>query len=163
MVGRFVGRGRGTSSKPSFVEKAEELFSAARAEFKHFEHFYFHNCPYEKLWKSNRRRHDDTLDTADVLRTYPPDYACVFVGDAAMSPYEILMPGGSVEHWNEEPGQVWMERLTSHFRKCVWLNPVPEGQWGYTHSTGLMRKLMAERMFPLSIDGIERAMRELAR
>lgn len=145
------------------VEKAEELFSAARGEFKHLEHFYFHNCPYERLWKSNRRRHDDTLATADVLRTYPADYACVFVGDAAMSPYEILMPGGSVEHWNEEPGQIWIERLSGHFRKCVWLNPVPEGQWGYTHSTGLMRKLIGERMFPLSIGGIERAMRELAR
>ena len=112
------------------VEKAEELFSAARSEFKHFEHFYFHNCLYERLWKENRRRHTETIPTLDVIRTYPGDYRVVFVGDASMSPYEIAVEGGSVEHWNEEPGRVWLERLMGHFPKAVWLNPVPESQWG---------------------------------
>ena len=107
------------------VEMAEELFSAARLEFKHFEHFYFHNCLYERVWKENRRRFDRVTPTLDIIRTYPSDYRVVFVGDASMSPYEIAMPGGSVEHWNEESGQVWMERLLGHFHKAVWLNPVP--------------------------------------
>jgi uncharacterized protein len=145
------------------VEKAEELFSAARSEFKHFEHFYFHNCLYERVWKENRRRNSETTPTLDVIRTYPADYRVVFVGDAAMSPYEILMPGGSVEHWNEEAGQVWLERLLGHFHKAVWLNPVPQKHWGYTHSTTLMRRLFGERMFPLTIEGIDQAMRELVR
>ncbi len=145
------------------VEKAEELFSAARSEFKHFEHFYFHNCPYERVWKENRRRHDETIPTLDVIRTYPGDYRVVFVGDASMSPYEIVMAGGSVEHWNEEPGRVWLERLTGHFPKTVWLNPLPESQWGTTPSIGLLRSLLGGRMFPLTIDGIDRAMRELVR
>src|SRR3954467_10646575 len=145
------------------VEKAEELFSAARLEFKRFEHFYFHNCLYERVWKENRRRHTETTPTLDVIRTYPSDYRLVFVGDAAMSPYEILMPGGSVEHWNEEPGQVWVERLTGHFHRAVWLNPVPQKHWGYTHSIPLMRRLFGERMFPLTLEGIDQAMRELVR
>ncbi len=145
------------------VEKAEELFSAARLEFKHLEHFYFHNCPYERVWKENRRRHDEVTSTLDVIRTYPSDYRVVFVGDASMSPYEILMPGGSVEHWNEEPGQAWMERLLGHFPKAVWLNPLPEKHWGYTHSIGLVRGLVGGRMFPLTLEGIDRAMRELVR
>jgi uncharacterized protein len=145
------------------VEKAEELFSAARLEFKHFEHFYFHNCLYERVWRENRRRHTETTPTLDVIRTYPSDYRLVFVGDAAMSPYEILMPGGSVEHWNEEPGQVWVERLTGHFHRAVWLNPVPQKHWGYTHSITLMRRLFGERMFPLTLEGIDQAMRELVR
>ncbi|HYF56856.1 MAG TPA: VWA domain-containing protein [Salinarimonas sp.] len=145
------------------VEKAEELFSAARLEFKHLEHFYFHNCPYERVWKGNRRRHDEVTSTLDVIRTYPSDYRVVFVGDASMSPYEILMPGGSVEHWNEEPGQAWMERLLGHFPKAVWLNPLPEKHWGYTHSIGLVRGLVGGRMFPLTLEGIDRAMRELVR
>ena len=145
------------------VEKAEELFSAARLEFKRFEHFYFHNCLYERVWKENRRRHAEITPTLDVIRTYPSDYRVVFVGDASMSPYEILMPGGSVEHWNEEPGQVWLERLLGHFHKAVWLNPVPQKHWGYTHSIALMRRLFGERMFPLTLEGIDQAMRELAR
>ena len=145
------------------VEKAEELFSAARSEFKHFEHFYFHNCPYEKLWKENRRRHTDTTPTLDVIRTYPSDYRVVFVGDASMSPYEIAMPGGSVEHWNEESGQAWIERLTGHFPKSVWLNPVPRTQWSYTQSVGMMGRLFGGRMFPLTLEGIDGAMRALVR
>ena len=145
------------------VERAEELFSAARAEFKHFAHFYFHNCPYERLWTENRRRFDETTPTLDVLRTYGSDYRAVFVGDASMSPYEIQMPGGSVEHWNEEAGEVWLRRLIAQFPKAVWLNPVPTEHWGYTHSIGLVRRLFGERMFPLTPEGIDGAMRELVR
>ena len=145
------------------VETAEELFSAARLEFKHFEHFYFHNCLYERVWKENRRRFDAVTPTLDVIRTYPSDYRVVLVGDASMSPYEIAVPGGSVEHWNEESGQAWMERLLAHFPKAVWLNPVPPDHWGYTHSIGLIRALMRGRMFPLTLEGIDQAMRELVR
>lgn len=145
------------------VELAEELFSAARAEFKHFEHFYFHNCPYERVWKENRRRHDQIIPTLEVLRTYPSDYRLVFVGDASMSPYEIAMPGGSVEHWNEEAGQVWMERLTGKFPKSVWLNPVEQQLWSYTQSIRQIGGLMGGRMFPLTLDGLEGAMRALSR
>src|SRR5215211_2548035 len=123
------------------IEAAEELFSAARLEFKHFAHFYFHNCPYERLWTENRRRFEETTPTLDVLRTYPSDYRAVFVGDASMSPYEIMMPGGSVEHWNEEPGQVWLERLIGQFPHAVWLNPVPRSRWDYTQSIGLVRRI----------------------
>ncbi|MDP8920296.1 MAG: VWA domain-containing protein [Pseudomonadota bacterium] len=145
------------------IETAEELFSAARLEFKHFEHFYFHNCVYENLWKENRRRFDETIPTLDVIRTYPSDYRVVFVGDASMSPYEITHPGGSVEHWNEEPGQAWIRRILDHFPKSVWLNPVPKPHWGYTHSIALMRQLFEERMYPLNLEGIDHAMRELVR
>jgi uncharacterized protein len=145
------------------IEQAEELFSAARAEFKHFEHFYFHNCPYERVWRENRRRHEQTIPTWDLLRTYPADYRAVFVGDAAMSPYEIVQPGGSVEHWNEEAGEVWMHRLVERFPKSVWLNPVPQQRWSYTHSIGLIGKLMGGRMYPLTLDGLERAIRALTR
>jgi uncharacterized protein with von Willebrand factor type A (vWA) domain len=145
------------------IAQAEELFSAARAEFKHFEHFYFHNCPYERLWRENRRRHDETIPTWDVLRTYPADYRLIFVGDAAMSPYEIIQPGGSVEHWNEEAGEVWLRRLVERFPKSAWLNPVAEAHWGFTHSTRMVRQILGERMFPLTLDGIERAIRALTR
>ncbi len=145
------------------IEKAEELFSAARAEFKHFEHFYFHNCPYERVWRDNRRRHDQTIPTWDILRTYPADYRCVFVGDASMSPYEIVQPGGSVEHWNDEAGAVWMRRLVERFPKSAWLNPVDFGHWSYTHSIGVIGKLMSGRMFPLTLDGLERAIKALSR
>ncbi|HEV7873886.1 MAG TPA: VWA domain-containing protein [Enterovirga sp.] len=145
------------------IEKAEELFSAARSEFKHFEHFYFHNCPYERLWKENRRRQAETTDTLDVIRTFPADYRVVFVGDASMSPYEIVMPGGSVEHWNEEAGRVWLERITGHFHKAVWLNPVPRNHWGYTQSIGMVGQILAGRMFPLTLEGLDGAMRELVR
>jgi hypothetical protein len=145
------------------VALAEQLFSAARSEFKHFEHWYFHNCLYEKVWKSNRRRSDDTVETHEVLRRFQPDYRVIFVGDASMSPYEIAAPGGSVEHWNEESGETWISRLTRRFPHAVWLNPVAENHWGYTHSIGMVRRLMDERMFPLTLEGLDRAMRELAR
>ena len=145
------------------VETAEELFTAARLEFKHFEHFYFHNCLYERVWKENRRRFDEVTPTLDIIRTYPADYRVVFVGDASMSPYEIVTPGGSVEHWNEEPGQVWLERLLTHFHRAVWLNPVPQNNWGYTRSIDLIRQIFGNRMYPLTIEGIDQAMRELVR
>jgi uncharacterized protein with von Willebrand factor type A (vWA) domain len=145
------------------IATAEELFSAARLEFKHFAHFYFHNCLYERVWKENRRRFDEVTPTLDVVNTYPSDYRVVFVGDASMSPYEITMPGGSVEHWNDAPGQVWLERLLAHFPKAIWLNPVPQSHWGYTHSIGLIRNLFSNRMYPLNPDGIDQGMRELVR
>jgi hypothetical protein len=145
------------------VEQAEQLFSAARAEFKHFEHFYFHNCVYERVWRENRRRFDQTIPTLDILRTYGADYRVVFVGDASMSPYEIVQPGGSVEHANPEAGQVWMARITSHFQKCVWLNPVPQNHWNYTQSILMLGRLMAGRMFPMTLEGLDRAIRELGR
>ena len=145
------------------VELAEELFSAARAEFKHVEHFYFHNCPYERVWKNNRRRHDETLPLLDVLRTYPADYRVVIVGDASMSPYEIAAPGGSVEHWNEESGEVWLGRLLERFPKAVWLNPIPAEHWAYTQSIAMVRRIVGGRMYPLTLEGIDAAMRELVR
>src|SRR3981081_4277141 len=145
------------------IKATEELFSAARTEFKHMEHLYFHNCLYEKVWKENRRRWDGTTQTWDVLHTYPHDYKVVFVGDASMSPYEIMAPGGSVEHYNEETGAVWMERVARTYPACVWLNPLPEKEWGYTASIGLMRQLMRGRMYPLTLDGLVREMRELGR
>jgi uncharacterized protein len=145
------------------VKQAEELFSAAKSEFKHLEWFYFHNCPYERLWKENRRRLDAVIPTMDVIRTYAADYRIVFVGDGAMAPYEISHAGGSVEHWNEEPGSTWMQRLTDHFQKAVWLNPVQEQHWGFTHSTTMLRGLMEGRMYPLTLEGLENAMRALAR
>jgi uncharacterized protein with von Willebrand factor type A (vWA) domain len=146
-----------------YIKATEELFSAARAEFKHMEHFYFHNCLYERVWKENRRRFQETTPTWDVLHTYPHDYKAIFVGDASMSPYEIEVAGGSVEHYNEEAGAVWMERITRTYPACVWLNPVPETQWEHTHSIRLMRQLMGGRMYPLTLDGLDRAMRELVR
>jgi uncharacterized protein len=145
------------------IKTTEELFSAARSEFKHMEHFYFHNCLYERVWKENRRRWNDVTPTWDLLHTYPHDYKVVFVGDAAMGPYEINSPGGSVEHMNEEAGAVWMERVTRTYPACVWLNPVPEDQWDYTASIRMMRQLMGNRMYPLTLDGLDRAMRELIR
>jgi uncharacterized protein len=150
-------------SMDDHVRECAELFSAARAEFKHMEHFYFHNCPYERLWRDNRRRQGSTVSTWDVLRTYGPDYKLILVGDAAMSPYEIAQPGGSVEHWNEEAGSVWMGRLLGHFRRSAWLNPMPEAAWGRYHSIGMVRQLMERRMFPLTLAGVETMTRELAR
>lgn len=145
------------------VKTLEELFSAARAEFKHLEYFYFHNCLYERVWKDNRRRHTDTTPTWEVLHTYPHDYKVIFVGDASMSPYEIVYPGGSVEHWNEEAGAVWMERVTRIYEHAVWLNPVKQAWWGNTQSVGMMQQIMGDRMYPLTLDGLDRAMRELSR
>ena len=145
------------------VKATEELFSATRSEFKHMEHFYFHNCLYEKVWKENRRRFDDTTPTWDVLHTYPHDYKVIFVGDASMSPYEIMAPGGSVEHFNEETGAAWMERVARTYPACVWLNPVAEKDWDYTQSIRMMRQLMGGRMYPLTLEGLDKAMRELVR
>ncbi len=150
-------------SMDDHVRECAELFSAARAEFKHMEHFYFHNCPYERLWRDNRRRQNSTVSTWDVLRTYGPDYKLILVGDAAMSPYEIAQAGGGVEHWNEEPGSAWMGRLLGHFRRSAWLNPMPEEVWGRYHSVGMVRQLMERRMFPLTLAGVEAMTRELAR
>lgn len=145
------------------VQQVEELFSAAKSEFKHMDYFYFHNCPYERLWKNNKRRHDETTPTWDVIRTYPKDYRAIFVGDASMSPYEIAAPGGSVEHWNEEPGELWLRRITDQFDHTVWLNPVPRQHWDYTRSIAMVRSLLGDRMYPLTLEGLDQAMRELTR
>jgi uncharacterized protein with von Willebrand factor type A (vWA) domain len=145
------------------IKATAELFSAARAEFKHMEHFYFHNCLYEKVWRENRRRFDHATPTFDLLHTYGHDYKVIFVGDASMSPYEIMAPGGSVEHYNEDTGAVWMERVARTYPACIWLNPVPEREWGYTASISLMRQLVSCRMYPLTLDGLDRAIRELVR
>ncbi|MGH8139591.1 MAG: vWA domain-containing protein [Steroidobacteraceae bacterium] len=141
----------------------EELFSAARSEFKHLEHFYFHNFPYESLWKDNRRRFAATTPTAQVLRTYGRDYRVIFVGDATMSPYEITQPGGSIEHWNKEAGSVWMQRLTATYPRVVWLNPQSLDRWEYTPSVRITRELVSERMFPVTIQGLDAAIKQLRR
>ncbi len=141
----------------------EELFSAASGEFKHLEYFYFHNCPYESVWRDNSRRHAQRTPTWEVLHTYPADYKLIIVGDASMSPYEITYPGGSVEHWNEEAGGIWLQRMLDVYSSAIWLNPEPREHWEYTHSIQMVRELMAERMFPLTIKGLEEGMRLLAR
>jgi uncharacterized protein len=145
------------------IKLMEELFSAATAEFKNLEFFYFHNCPYEALWKDNRRRFSERTPTWDVLHKFGHDYKLVFVGDASMSPYEITHPGGSVEHYNEEAGAVWLQRLTNTYPAAIWLNPVPEKYWGYTSSIQAIRHLMQERMYPLTLEGLDEAMRTLSR
>ncbi|MCQ2002421.1 vWA domain-containing protein [Rhizobium sp. NRK18] len=149
-------------SMDDHVRAVEELFSAAKAEFRQMEYFYFHNCIYEDVWKDNNRRYGERTATMDLLHTYGPDYKVVFVGDASMAPYEITHPGGSVEHWNAEAGAVWLRRITDHFRKSVWLNPVKESYWHYTRSIGLLSGLMDGRMFPLTLGGLEKATRELS-
>jgi uncharacterized protein len=146
------------------VKVVEELFSAARTEFKHLEHFYFHNCLYDVVWRDNRRRWDAQTATWDVLHTYGSDWKCVFVGDASMSPYEIAMPGGANEHWNAEAGHVWLERARTQWPDCLWINPVPEAHWGWTQSIGMIRDILgAERMVPMTLQGIERGMKVLGR
>jgi len=145
------------------IERTEELFSAAKAEFKHMDFFYFHNCVYDHLWRHNRRRHAERFPTWDVLRTYPPDTRLIFVGDATMSPYEILAPGGSVEYANDEAGAEWLARFCHAFPKFAWLNPEPEHLWQYRQSIAIVRQIMGNRMFPVTIDGLERAMRLLSR
>jgi uncharacterized protein len=145
------------------VKLVEELFSAATFEFKNLEFYYFHNCPYEGVWKDNRRRFTERTPTWDVLHKYGHDYKLVLVGDASMSPYEITHAGGSVEHYNEEAGETWLQRLTNTYPGAVWLNPVDEQYWGYTHSTQIVRQLMRNRMYPLTLDGLEEAMRTLSR
>ncbi|SHE57880.1 hypothetical protein SAMN05444279_104151 [Ruegeria intermedia] len=145
------------------IKVVEELFSAARAEFKHLEYFYFHNCLYEGVWRDNRRRWDAQTPTHEVLRTYGPDYKCIFVGDASMSPYEIAYPGGANEHWNAEAGQVWLQRAREQWTSNLWINPVPEKYWEYTHSIGMIREIFEDRMVPMTLAGLERGMRELTR
>ncbi len=145
------------------IRLCEELFSAARSEFKTMEYYYFHNCLYESVWRDNHRRHSERIPTYEVLHTYPSDYKVIFIGDASMSPYEITYPGGSVEHWNEEPGALWLERLLQVYPATIWLNPVAEKHWDYTHSIGMIRQLFSDRMYPLTLDGLDRAMRELVR
>ena len=149
-------------SMDDHVRVCEELFSAARGEFKHLEYFYFHNCVYEGVWKDNARRHSDRTPLMDVLHKYSADYKLILVGDATMSPYEIHYPGGSVEHWNEEAGSTWMQRLLATYPKAIWLNPEPRQRWEYTPSIRMMSELMEERMFPLTVRGLEDAMRELS-
>jgi uncharacterized protein with von Willebrand factor type A (vWA) domain len=148
-------------SMDDHVKICEELFSAARTEFKHLEYFYFHNFIYESLWKDNRRRHAERIPTVDITHKYGPDYKLVFVGDATMSPYEIIYAGGSVEHWNEEPGAVWIKRLLKAYPKAIWLNPEPQQRWDYTPSVKLTRELLDERMFPLTLRGIDEGIRAL--
>jgi uncharacterized protein with von Willebrand factor type A (vWA) domain len=151
-------------SMDSHIKLCEELFSAARTEFKSLEFFYFHNCLYESVWKDNRRRHDEKTMTWDVLHKYPSDYRIVFVGDATMSPYEITYPGGSVEHWNEEAGAVWLQRVAQVYERLVWLNPTPKAHWGHTPSIQVVQEIIGpNRMFPLTIEGLDGAMRELSR
>jgi uncharacterized protein len=150
-------------SMDSHIKLCEELFSAARTEFKSLEFFYFHNCLYESVWKDNRRRHDEKTLTWDVLHKFPHDYKIVFVGDATMSPYEITYPGGSVEHWNEEPGAVWLQRVAQVYERLVWLNPTPRTHWDHTPSIQVVREIIGDRMFPLTIQGLDSAMRELSR
>ena len=145
------------------IKRTEELFSATKSEFKHLEFYYFHNCVYDFVWKNNRRRHSERFATWDVLRKYNADYRLVIVGDATMSPYEILQPGGSVEYNNEEAGAIWLRRLVERFPKYAWLNPEPEGVWEYRQSISVIRQLMGGRMYPVTLQGLERAMRELSR
>ncbi len=145
------------------VRLVEELFSAARSEFKNLEAWYFHNCVYEGLWRDNRRRWDAQTATAEVLRTYGPDWRAIFVGDAAMSPYEIAQPGGANEHWNPESGETWLRRLRAAWPKSIWINPVPEPAWGYSPSTAMIRAIFEERMVPLTLAGLDAGIRDLAR
>jgi uncharacterized protein len=150
-------------SMDAYIKLCEELFSAAKTEFKHMEFFYFHNCLYESVWKDNRRRHNEKFPTWDVLHKFPHDYKVLFVGDATMSPYEITYPGGSVEHWNEEAGAIWLDRVAQIYEHVVWLNPVPEKHWEYTPSIGLINQIISNRMYPLTLGGLDQAMRELNR
>ncbi len=150
-------------SMDDHVKLCQEMFSAAKTEFKHLEYFYFHNCLYDFVWKDNRRRHGERTRTWDLLHKYGHDYKVIFVGDATMSPYEILQPGGSIEYFNEEAGAVWVKRMTDVYQKCVWLNPEPEEIWGYRQSVQVMKELMGGRMFPTTISGLEKAMKTLTK
>lgn len=150
-------------SMDPFIKLCEELFSAATSEFKNLEFFYFHNCVYEGVWKDNRRRFSERTNTWDILHKYGHDYKLIFIGDASMSPYEITHPGGSVEHFNEEAGVTWLQRMTNTYPATAWLNPVPEKQWGYSQSVKIIRELMNDRMYPLTLEGLSDAMKELTR
>jgi uncharacterized protein len=150
-------------SMDGHIRLCEELFSAARSEFKHLEHFYFHNCIYEGVWKENRRRFTDRTPTWDVMHKFGHDHKLVIVGDAAMSPYEVTHPGGSIEHMNEEAGAVWLKRLTDTYPSAAWINPTPEAYWGHSASTAIVKRLMDDRMYGLTLEGLDEAMRELSR
>jgi uncharacterized protein len=150
-------------SMDDHVRVCEELFSAARGEFKHLEHYYFHNCVYESLWRHNARRHSERTSTLDLLHRLPPDWRLVIVGDAAMAPYEITHAGGSVEHDNPEPGAAWLQRLFAHFPRAAWINPLPRPAWDYTVSVDLVRRIADQRMYPMSLRGLEEAIRALSR
>jgi uncharacterized protein with von Willebrand factor type A (vWA) domain len=145
------------------IQRVEELFSAAKNEFKHLEFYYFHNCVYEYVWRNNRRRYAEKFETWDIIRKYNKDYKLVFVGDATMSPFEILQPGGSVEYNNEEAGAEWLQRLTHTFPHFAWINPEPQGMWQYRQSIAIVQQLMGQRMFPLTLKGLEDAMRVLSK
>ena len=145
------------------VRTCEQLFSAARTEFKHMEYFYFHNFIYDSVWRNNMRRQSEKIPTIDILHKYPHDYKVIFVGDASMSPYEILQPGGSIEHWNEESGEQWMRRVAATYAKLVWLNPVTEAHWEFSQSVDITRRLVEDRMFPMTLKGMEDAMGYLSR
>ncbi|WP_394174630.1 vWA domain-containing protein [Thalassotalea litorea] len=148
-------------SMDDHILACEELFSAAHTEFKHLEYFYFHNCIYEQVWRDNERRHNDTIDVWEIIRTFPKDYKIIFVGDATMGPYEITYPGGSVEHWNKEAGSVWMQRLLDHFGHCIWLNPQSKTYWPYYQSIGLMEQIMAGEMYEMTLDGLSNGIKAL--
>ena len=150
-------------SMDDHVLVVEELFSAANSEFKHLEYFYFHNCLYERVWKDNQRRFQEATSTWDLLHTYGSDYKVIFVGDASMSPYEITYPGAAVEHWNEEPGAVWLQRVLDVYSRAIWINPIADKWWNHTPSIRMVRELFGERMFPLTLEGLDLGMRELAR
>ena len=150
-------------SMDDHIKLCQEMFSAAKTEFKHMEYFYFHNCLYDYVWKDNRRRHSERTPTADIIHKYGHDYKLIFVGDATMSPYEILQPGGSIEYSNDEAGAVWMRRMLDVYPKAVWLNPEPEQLWPYRQSISVIRELMESRMYPITIEGLERAMRYLSK
>ena len=150
-------------SMDPFIQVVEELFSAARAEFKHLEHYYFHNCLYEGVWRDNRRRWNAQTPTWEVLNTYGPDYKCIFVGDASMSPYEILHPGGANEHWNAESGETWLRRARAQWPHTVWINPMPARHWQYTQSVGIIRRIFEDAMYPMTLEGIDAGMKALVR
>ena len=150
-------------SMDPYVKIVQELFSAARTEFKNLEYFYFHNCLYEGVWRDNTRRWNDQMPTHEILRTYGPDYKCIFVGDASMSPYEIVYPGGANEHWNPESGQVWLERAKEQWPSHIWINPTPERNWKYTQSIDMIKEIFEMRMVPMTLSGLEQGMKQLAR
>ncbi len=150
-------------SMDGHIRQVEELFSAAKSEFRHMDFFYFHNCLYEGVWKDNRRRREAVTPTMEVLRTFGPSYKCIFVGDAAMSPYEVVYPGGAVEHWNAESGETWLRRAVDQWPSTIWLNPVPEKSWRYTQSTTMIQEIMGKRMYPLTLSGLGDGMKELTR
>ncbi|MBD1581685.1 vWA domain-containing protein [Pseudoalteromonas sp. S16_S37] len=149
-------------SMDDYIHLCEQLFSAAHSEFKHLEFFYFHNCVYEHVWRDNARRQSSLIDTYQLINRFGKDYRLIFVGDATMGPYEIAYPGGSVEHWNQEPGSVWLQRLTNHFEKVVWLNPQPKEYWPYYHSIGLIEEVVQKRMYPMTLEGLSEAIKTLS-